>query len=249
MCKMTRRGFTLIELLVVIAIIAILAAILFPVFAKARNAAKTTTCSSNLKQMGVAFTSYATDYDEKLPPSWRVYIRRGDPIGWENNVINYLGGVKAKVATSAATTDKSGAYQLFICPELNYPHSYCRNEWTGEAVLANIGDPTRTIHIFDLPKYPERAFPGWNQGLHDSDDPDWTNDTQYNFGDTDATLAYTTSFNDKGGYSYWLRFPGVHNGRTAILFADSHVATFNVWDPGKMTFRWGNRTFPVHLPR
>lgn len=92
MCKVTRRGFTLIELLVVIAIIAILAAILFPVFAKARSAAKTSTCLSNLKQMGIAFTSYATDYDEKLPPGWWVYLVRGDDRGWENNVINYLGG-------------------------------------------------------------------------------------------------------------------------------------------------------------
>ncbi len=58
---MARRGFTLIELLVVIAIIAILAAILFPVFAKAREKARQTSCLSNVKQM------YAQDYDEKFP--------------------------------------------------------------------------------------------------------------------------------------------------------------------------------------
>ncbi len=62
-----RRGFTLIELLVVIAIIAILAAILFPVFAKAREKARQSSCSQNTKQMGTALMQYVQDYDEKYP--------------------------------------------------------------------------------------------------------------------------------------------------------------------------------------
>ena len=67
---MTRRGFTLIELLVVIAIIAILAAILFPVFARAREKARQASCESNLKQLGLAALMYAQDYDESVPCTW-----------------------------------------------------------------------------------------------------------------------------------------------------------------------------------
>jgi prepilin-type N-terminal cleavage/methylation domain-containing protein/prepilin-type processing-associated H-X9-DG protein len=63
----TRRAFTLIELLVVIAIIAILAAILFPVFAQARDKARGAACLSNVKQLGPALMAYAQDYDERLP--------------------------------------------------------------------------------------------------------------------------------------------------------------------------------------
>src|SRR5207249_9420658 len=62
------RGFTLIELLVVIAIIAILAAILFPVFAQAREKARATTCLSNLKQIALGLRMYVQDYDELYPP-------------------------------------------------------------------------------------------------------------------------------------------------------------------------------------
>jgi prepilin-type N-terminal cleavage/methylation domain-containing protein/prepilin-type processing-associated H-X9-DG protein len=62
-----RKGFTLIELLVVIAIIAILAAILFPVFARARENARRASCQSNLKQIGLGIMQYTQDYDERLP--------------------------------------------------------------------------------------------------------------------------------------------------------------------------------------
>jgi prepilin-type N-terminal cleavage/methylation domain-containing protein len=67
--KPSRHGFTLIELLVVIAIIAILAAILFPVFAKARENARRTACLSNVKQLGLAWMMYVQDNDETFPPS------------------------------------------------------------------------------------------------------------------------------------------------------------------------------------
>ncbi len=73
---MSRRGFTLIELLVVIAIIAILAAILFPVFARAREKARQASCQSNLKQIAIAAQMYSQDYDERFVP-----MSMGTPAG------------------------------------------------------------------------------------------------------------------------------------------------------------------------
>jgi prepilin-type N-terminal cleavage/methylation domain-containing protein/prepilin-type processing-associated H-X9-DG protein len=75
-----RRGFTLIELLVVIAIIAILAAILFPVFAQARAKARAISCVSNLKQLGMGMLMYAQDYDEVFPQwKWDQSYNGGSP--------------------------------------------------------------------------------------------------------------------------------------------------------------------------
>lgn len=82
-------GFTLIELLVVIAIIAILAAILFPVFARAREAARRTSCKSNLRQIGLSVGMYAQDYDERLPGGFN-WLAFNDPTGVTSKLVPYV---------------------------------------------------------------------------------------------------------------------------------------------------------------
>ena len=84
-----KKGFTLIELLVVIAIIAILAAILFPVFAKARDKARQAACLSNLKQIGMATMMYAQDYDDCYP-----YFYFVKSMAWPyGNLVSPLSGI------------------------------------------------------------------------------------------------------------------------------------------------------------
>src|SRR3954469_12892595 len=109
---MKRAAFTLIELLVVIAIIAILAAILFPVFAQAREKARSISCLSNLKQGGLAYAMYTQDYDETTPLQ-----KSNDPAGgyWYNLIQPYIKNWQLMLCPDRAqTTTKTG---------INYPPS------------------------------------------------------------------------------------------------------------------------------
>jgi prepilin-type N-terminal cleavage/methylation domain-containing protein/prepilin-type processing-associated H-X9-DG protein len=134
---MRRVGFTLIELLVVIAIIAILAAILFPVFARAREKARQTACLSNLKQLGMGMYMYTQDYDELTPigfnGDWWTY-------SWRARIFPYVKN-----------------YQLYTCPSTsldvppNGTGSYGINAFIGEAVayvsLAQVTMPAETFAL------------------------------------------------------------------------------------------------------
>lgn len=121
-----RSGFTLIELLVVIAIIAILAAILFPVFAQAREKARQTACISNLKQIGLAFAMYVTDYDELLPDRrdlknslpggykpWTTWPPSDPRVGWASIVLQpYTHNDAIWICPSIKSTPLGNAIQV-----------------------------------------------------------------------------------------------------------------------------------------
>ncbi len=121
-----KLGFTLIELLVVIAIIAILAAILFPVFARARENARRSSCQSNLKQIGIGVMQYTQDYDEKFP-TWNGSNGTGF-IGWGGEIQPYLKSTQIYQCPSETTgpsTDPTNlgysdySYNLFLGHQLN----------------------------------------------------------------------------------------------------------------------------------
>lgn len=105
MARKQSNGFTLIELLVVIAIIAILAAILFPVFARARENARKSTCQSNLKQIGTAVRMYVQDYDERFPT--------GNP---SNTTLAYTGGASWPGWVSNVLEPYEKNADIYYCP-------------------------------------------------------------------------------------------------------------------------------------
>ncbi|MFN3648244.1 MAG: DUF1559 domain-containing protein [Armatimonadota bacterium] len=111
-----RRGFTLIELLVVIAIIAILAAILFPVFAQAREKARQASCTSNMKQIGMAVIMYAQDADEMLPLG--AYNPPGQPVQmWYDLVEPYARAGARAVIQNGVNAQRANA-PFWICPSV-----------------------------------------------------------------------------------------------------------------------------------
>jgi prepilin-type N-terminal cleavage/methylation domain-containing protein/prepilin-type processing-associated H-X9-DG protein len=171
-------GFTLIELLVVIAIIAILAAILFPVFAQAREKARSITCISNLKQLGTATAMYAQDYDETFPGGWN--YAANNPCGgtnlvtqsqyWRLTLQPYIQKYFGAAATNSWDTAGASRNTVLQCPSRLTDDSMSsvtsfginsdevlRDDWFGEDCrtgihgrkLAEFGSPANLVAYAD----------------------------------------------------------------------------------------------------
>jgi len=173
--NVTKRGFTLIELLVVIAIIAILAAILFPVFAKAREKARQSSCASNLKQIGLAVLQYVQDYDEKFPHAaqytpWHAYIAEGGSGRIPSYPIFLHRIVNAYIKNDQVWTCPSGTY-WHGAPYSTYndESSYMWNAGDGNnrlagASLGTLPEPSRTPLAWDRWGYSTSAI--HNEGVN-----------------------------------------------------------------------------------
>jgi prepilin-type N-terminal cleavage/methylation domain-containing protein/prepilin-type processing-associated H-X9-DG protein len=151
-----RHGFTLIELLVVIAIIAILAAILFPVFAKAREKARTATCASNVRQIGMGILMYADDNDETFPimyPAPYVYAQV-----WAFHVKPYIAGKKGTTASDEVfkcpNVEGNQANTAYVAYGLNlygiggYPPLYDTTQ-NRPASMSDIYSPSKMLMVAD----------------------------------------------------------------------------------------------------
>ncbi len=159
------QGFTLIELLVVIAIIAILAAILFPAFAKARESARRASCGSNLKQIGLAIMQYTQEYDETYP-HFRNGLAGNDSRNWEQMVQPFLKSVQIFKCPSNSA---DGVVEDGGTDPVQIPFSYGANPRVlalypilGNVTLAYLMSPSQKIMVSDTgDNYYGSGFPNW----------------------------------------------------------------------------------------
>lgn len=201
---MRQRGFTLIELLVVIAIIAILASILFPVFARAREKARQTSCLSNLKQLAMGVRMYSDDYDETMPwvqtsVVWG-YTGNLGMYPWTQVIQPYIKNTQILLCPSAPNT--AITHYGFNACAMSLPTSTISG-MEGAYTLDSPASPAETIMLFDGGG-PDTTWSDASTG-----DADPTNENQIN-GDTSDSANY-------------LILPGRHNDGGNMAFMDGHT--------------------------
>jgi prepilin-type N-terminal cleavage/methylation domain-containing protein/prepilin-type processing-associated H-X9-DG protein len=211
---MMKKAFTLIELLVVISIIAVLAAIIFPVFARAKEAAKKTQCISNLKQLGTSFGLYSGDHDDRVPGITEGLGGEQQQGGWVYNEFfqTYDSGVFAPEKGSIYPYVKSK--EIFLCP------------------TDQDGRKARLSYAINgcLIETPMQL--GINKGRAYS----WINDTasMMLLGEEGTSPTqngkFTSGTNDGFFHPEYDHFSERHSGKSNVLFTDFHVKTVAAQD-------------------
>ena len=227
-----RRGFTLIELLVVIAIIAILAAILFPVFAKAREKARQISCASNQQQIGLALMQYNQDNDESFPSGYNNYAGYG--VGWAGSVQPYIKSTGVMKCPDDSTSVKTVGTETFS------PDSYALNRnlvGSGPTgTLSSLQGPANTVLTFevsgvvaDISQVNEgtvasgAANPNLDSESPTSDGRDILLRSNYDIYTPVGTPLYATGYLDNRNANTEFQPDGRHTGGSNYLLADGHV--------------------------
>ncbi len=199
-----KRGFTLIELLVVIAIIAILAAILFPVFARAREKARQASCQSNLKQIALGWQMYVQDYDETAPRYYQ------SPSNF--HVIDRLNPYVKN-------------YQIWICPSGVGTNCTSTSHNPETSLRQRIGPTSYGYNIIY-----EGGYGDWNNDGDTNDYLGWRNSkrlAQCTYPATTVLFADYRCERLRGHYAVWADCVegklDRHNGGLNYAFADGHV--------------------------
>jgi prepilin-type N-terminal cleavage/methylation domain-containing protein/prepilin-type processing-associated H-X9-DG protein len=228
---MQRKAFTLIELLVVIAIIAILAAILFPVFAQAKAAAKKTSDLSNVKQIALGIVMYAGDFDDKFPRTY--YDANGTRIRWRAVVHPYVKNGEAFSNESGMWNTRDGIWGAPGAPQGDGRFNNYGANGAVMPVSPALGSTSQT----EFDKIAEKALvftqgtvPGWGSSGADEifNFPNFYQDPV-----TGAMQGDGSVHGDADARPFWEANPGNNEGFGAWLPRYRHTKTMNVgWADG-----------------
>lgn len=199
--QLKKQGFTLIELLVVIAIIAILAAILFPVFARARDNARRASCSSNLKQIGLAIAQYTQDYDERYP-------------AFVNTIPSGGAGTFGAFTDETSNPGKASqpylkSYQVFLCPSASIGPGEAANAITTNYLWNGVLMRSAGLSMAAVPAPANIIMT-----------QEFANGSTNAYNRPGLITAYSTT-----NYSAWLtvNYNNMHFEGGNLLYADGHV--------------------------
>jgi len=201
----------LIELLVVVAIISILAAILFPVFAQARERARRASCASNLKQIGLAYMQYVQDYDEKLPPAFIGIYNMGTNKGYNEPRNNWYSVMQPYIKSE----------QVLFCP------SAINNTYSSYfAMLIGYKNSSKALPPFSAYNYAsESKMVSLASAARPSESIVMFEDSYSDFGaHADPRRQFSSSdWSDLTTYDWKSAYPGRHQGGHNLLYVDGHV--------------------------
>jgi len=216
-------AFTLIELLVVIAIIAILAAILFPVFATAREKARATACLSNEKQIGLAIVQYTQDYDEMFPCGTRQAQASNGGTGWSGQIFPYVKSLNVFTCPSdSSTAAASGDTYVSYGYNLNFDSGDGNVPLLVQA--SKMTAPSSTVCMFEVNGANDLVTSGGGISTAVVTDPAGNGyPTTAPNGCSNSKCVYATgnmgsAFNSPTYYK-----AGVHNSGSNFIVADGHV--------------------------